>query len=140
MRGISIAWSIAQYLHENKNKPKTLFATHYHELNEMSKSFERIKNFNVSIKELKDDIIFLRKLKEGGTAHSFGIHVAKMAGMPKQVVQRSKVIMKRLEQAHSSDTKHSIESIIPTQDEMQLSFYRILSYHLRPDHACGAVG
>ena len=102
--GISIAWSIAQYLHENKNKPKTLFATHYHELNEMSKSFERIKNFNVSIKELKDDIIFLRKLKEGGTAHSFGIHVAKMAGMPNEVIKNAEKKLKFLE---SSNIKKS---------------------------------
>ena len=102
--GISIAWSIAQYLHENKNKPKTLFATHYHELNEMSKSFERIKNFNVSIKELKDDIIFLRKLKEGGTAHSFGIHVARMAGMPIEVIKNAEKKLKFLE---SSNIKKS---------------------------------
>ena len=98
--GISIAWSIAQYLHENKNKPKTLFATHYHELNEMSNSFERIKNFNVSIKELKDDIIFLRKLKEGGTAHSFGIHVAKMAGMPNEVIKNAEKKLKFLENSN----------------------------------------
>ena len=98
--GISIAWSIAQYLHENKNKPKTLFATHYHELNEMSKNFERIKNFNVSIKELKDDIIFLRKLKEGGTAHSFGIHVAKMAGMPNEVIKNAEKKLKFLESSN----------------------------------------
>ena len=123
--GISIAWAIAEFLHQHITTPKTLFATHYHELNEMSATFERIKNYNVSVKEINQKILFLRKLVAGGSEHSFGIHVAKMAGMPKQVVQRSKVIMKRLEQAHSSDTKHSIESIIPTQDEMQLSFFQL---------------
>ena len=123
--GISIAWAIAEFLHQHITTPKTLFATHYHELNEMSATFERIKNYNVSVKEINQKILFLRKLVAGGSEHSFGIHVAKMAGMPKQVVQRSKVIMKRLEQAHSSETKHSIESIIPRQDEMQLSFFQL---------------
>ena len=123
--GISIAWAIAEFLHQHITTPKTLFATHYHELNEMSATFERIKNYNVSVKEINQKILFLRKLVAGGSEHSFGIHVAKMAGMPKQVVQRSKAIMKRLEQAHSSETKHSIESIIPTQDEMQLSFFQL---------------
>ena len=95
--GISIAWAIAEFLHQSALKPKTLFATHYHELNEMSKSMERIKNFNVSIKETKDTILFLRKLVPGGSEHSFGIHVAKMAGMPKRVVDRANDVLKVLE-------------------------------------------
>ena len=96
--GISIAWSIIEYIHEKKNaRAKTLFATHYHELNEMEKRFCRIKNFNVSVKEVDNKVIFLRKLVPGGSEHSFGIHVAKMAGMPKSVVNRADEILKRLE-------------------------------------------
>ena len=87
--GISIAWAIAEYLHQHPSKAKTLFATHYHELNEMCNNFERIKNFNVSVQEVGSKIIFLRKLMPGGSAHSFGIHVAKLAGMPKTVLQKS---------------------------------------------------
>ena len=101
--GISIAWAISEYLHEHPAKPKTLFATHYHELNEMTETFNRIKNFNVSVKELKDNVLFLRKLVEGGSEHSFGIHVAKMAGMPQQVLQRANKILKKLEKSHSSE-------------------------------------
>ena len=123
--GISIAWAIAEFLHEHPTKAKTLFATHYHELNDMTSTFERIKNFNVSVKEINQKILFLRKLVEGGSEHSFGIHVAKMAGMPQQVVQRSKVIMKRLEQAHASDSKDTTNSIMPKEDEMQLSFFQL---------------
>ena len=101
--GISIAWAIAEYLHENKKaKCKTLFATHYHELNEMTHKFSRIKNFNVSVKEVGKKILFIRKLVEGGSEHSFGIHVAKMAGMPSQVVKRSEQILNDLETMHSS--------------------------------------
>ena len=100
--GISIAWAIAEFLHQHSTQAKTLFATHYHELNEMTKSFERIRNFNVSVKEIGNQILFLRKLVEGGSEHSFGIHVAKMAGMPKSVVDRANIIMKRLEKAHAS--------------------------------------
>ena len=101
--GISIAWAIAEYLHENKKaKCKTLFATHYHELNEMTHKFDRIKNFNVSVKEVGKKILFIRKLVEGGSEHSFGIHVAKMAGMPSQVVKRSEQILHDLEAMHSS--------------------------------------
>ena len=92
--GISIAWSIAEFLHENPAKPKTLFATHYHELNEMSEQFSRIKNYNVSVKELKDTVLFIRKLVKGGSAHSFGIHVAKMAGMPQIVILKAQKILK----------------------------------------------
>ena len=92
--GISIAWAISEYLHEHPAKAKTLFATHYHELNEMTETFERIKNYNVSVKELKDNVLFLRKLVPGGSEHSFGIHVAKMAGMPQQVLHRANKILK----------------------------------------------
>ncbi len=95
--GISIAWAISEFLHEHPTKAKTLFATHYHELNEMTATFERIKNFNVSVKELKDNIIFLRKLVSGGSNHSFGIHVAKLAGMPNMVIHRANKILEKLE-------------------------------------------
>jgi DNA mismatch repair protein MutS len=94
--GISIAWAISEFLHEHPSKAKTLFATHYHELNEMTNTFERIKNFNVSVKELKDTIIFLRKLVSGGSNHSFGIHVAKLAGMPNMVIHRANKILSKL--------------------------------------------
>jgi DNA mismatch repair protein MutS len=121
--GISIAWAISEYLHEHPSKPKTLFATHYHELNEMTETFERIKNFNVSVKELKDNVLFLRKLIEGGSEHSFGIHVAKMAGMPQQVIHRANKILKRLEKSHSSEElTNKVKSI---NDEMQLSFFNL---------------
>ena len=122
--GISIAWAIAEYLHEHPSKAKTLFATHYHELNDMAQTFERIKNFTISIKELKDTIIFLRKLIPGGSEHSFGIHVAKMAGMPSSVIHRANKILKKLEQNHSSEEikdklKHA------TEEEVQLSFFKL---------------
>ncbi len=100
--GISIAWAISEYLHEHPSRAKTLFATHYHELNEMTETFERIKNFNVSVRELKDTVLFMRKLVEGGSEHSFGIHVAKMAGMPQQVIQRANEILKKLDKSHTS--------------------------------------
>ena len=103
--GISIAWAMAEYIHEHPvAKAKTLFATHYHELNEMEKSFERIKNYNVSVKELDDKVIFLRKLQKGGSEHSFGIHVAQMAGMPKSVVNRANEILKELENSGQKDS------------------------------------
>lgn len=122
--GISIAWAISEYLHEHPGRPKTLFATHYHELNEMSETFARIKNYNVSVKELKDTVLFLRKLVKGGSAHSFGIHVAKMAGMPQQVVRRATKMMERLEKSHKS--KELLETIKDSaQDEMQLSFFNL---------------
>ena len=96
--GISIAWAIVEYIHEYpKGKARTLFATHYHELNEMEKSFKRIKNYNVSVKEIDNKVIFLRKLERGGSEHSFGIHVAKMAGMPKSIVKRANEILHQLE-------------------------------------------
>ena len=121
--GISIAWAISEYLHEHPAKPKTLFATHYHELNEMSETFGRIKNFNVSVKELKDNVLFLRKLVAGGSAHSFGIHVAKMAGMPQQVLHRANKILKKLEQSHSSE--ELTDKVKTLNDDMQLSFFNL---------------
>jgi DNA mismatch repair protein MutS len=122
--GISIAWAIAEFLHEHSTKPKTLFATHYHELNDMMSTFKRIKNFNVSVKEIDNQILFLRKLVEGGSEHSFGIHVAKMAGMPKQVVEKSKLIMKRLEKAHSTEGKSKVTESNNDED-LQLSFFQL---------------
>jgi DNA mismatch repair protein MutS len=121
--GISIAWAISEYLHEHPSRAKTLFATHYHELNEMTETFERIKNFNVSVKELKDKVLFLRKLVEGGSAHSFGIHVAKMAGMPQQVIHRANKILKQLEKSHSSE--ELTDKMKSLNDEMQLSFFNL---------------
>jgi DNA mismatch repair protein MutS len=121
--GISIAWAISEYLHEHPSRAKTLFATHYHELNEMTETFERIKNFNVSVKELKDKVLFLRKLVEGGSGHSFGIHVAKMAGMPQQVIHRANKILKQLEKSHSSEElTNKMKSL---NDDMQLSFFNL---------------
>ena len=121
--GISIAWAISEYLHEHPGRPKTLFATHYHELNEMTETFSRIKNFNVAVKELKDTVLFLRKLVEGGSEHSFGIHVAKMAGMPQQVIHRANKILKKLEQSHSSE--ELTDKVKSLKDEMQLSFFNL---------------
>lgn len=121
--GISIAWAISEYLHEHPSKAKTLFATHYHELNEMTETFERIKNFNVSVKELKDNVLFIRKLVEGGSHHSFGIHVAKMAGMPQQVIRRANKILKKLEKSHSSE--ELTDKVKSLKDEMQLSFFNL---------------
>ena len=121
--GISIAWAISEYLHEHPSKAKTLFATHYHELNEMSETFDRIKNYNVSIKELKDNVLFLRKLVPGGSEHSFGIHVAKMAGMPQQVIHRANKVLKQLEKSHSSE--ELTDKVKSLKDEMQLSFFNL---------------
>lgn len=120
--GISIAWAIAEYLHEHPAKPKTLFATHYHELNEMEVIFDGIQNFNVSVKELKDNVLFIRKLVKGGSAHSFGIHVAKMAGMPQTVIQKAQKLLKKLEKDHSSEALVGIKS---DKDEMQLSIFSL---------------
>ncbi|MGL2966656.1 DNA mismatch repair protein MutS [Flavobacterium sp. XGLA_31] len=120
--GISIAWAIAEFLHENPARPKTLFATHYHELNEMSESLTRIQNYNVSVKELKDTVLFIRKLVKGGSAHSFGIHVAKMAGMPQMVIQKAQKLLKKLEKNHSSDALNGIKS---DKEEMQLSIFNL---------------
>ncbi|GIJ96911.1 DNA mismatch repair protein MutS [Capnocytophaga stomatis] len=121
--GISIAWAIAEYLHEHPSKAKTLFATHYHELNEMTESFERIKNFNVSVKETKDNVLFIRKLVPGGSAHSFGIHVAKMAGMPQFVIQKANKMLKKLESSHASE--NTSQMLKSAQKEMQLSFFNM---------------
>jgi DNA mismatch repair protein MutS len=120
--GISIAWAIAEFLHEHPSKPKTLFATHYHELNEMSGSLPRIQNYNVSVKELKDTVLFIRKLVKGGSAHSFGIHVAKMAGMPQIVILKAQKLLKKLEKDHSNEALNGIKS---TKDEMQMSFFNL---------------
>ena len=129
--GISIAWAIAEYLHENpKAKAKTLFATHYHELNEMANRFERIHNFNVSVKELGSKVLFLRKLVAGGSAHSFGIHVAKLAGMPAPVVKRAEAVLKDLEASHASvgsgsNTKSSKPAVQAIAQDVQLSFFAL---------------
>lgn len=121
--GISIAWAISEYLHQHPTQAKTLFATHYHELNEMTATFNRIKNYNVSVKELKDNVLFLRKLTPGGSEHSFGIHVAKMAGMPQQVISKANKILKKLEKSHSSEELTT--KLTDAQNEMQLSFFNM---------------
>lgn len=122
--GVSIAWAIAEYLHQHSAQPKTLFATHYHELNEMASSFDRIKNYHISIKENKGNIIFLRKLVEGGSEHSFGIHVAKLAGMPKKVVDRATEILETLEENRTKDTsKKKLRKV--KEDGLQLSFFQL---------------
>jgi DNA mismatch repair protein MutS len=122
--GISIAWAIAEYLHEHPSKAKTLFATHYHELNDMSTTFERIQNFNVSVKELKDKVLFLRKLVPGGSEHSFGIYVAQIAGMPSSVIHRAKKMLKQLEKNHtSSNIKESLKTA--SENDIQLSFFKL---------------
>ena len=113
-----------EYLHEHPSKAKTLFATHYHELNEMTTTFDRIKNFNVSVKELKDTIIFLRKLVAGGSNHSFGIHVAKLAGMPNQVIHRASKILEQLEKKQTSEeVKETLKGV--QHDDLQLSFFQL---------------
>ncbi len=124
--GISIAWSIASYIHDHPSKPKTLFATHYHELNEMYQSFERIKNFNVSVKELKDNVLFLRKLVPGGSEHSFGIHVAKMAGMPQLVIKNAQKMLALLEKnGKGITTKDAINQAKNETKDLQLSFFQL---------------
>ncbi len=122
--GVSIAWAIAEYLHQHPTQAKTLFATHYHELNEMTLNFERIKNFHVTIQENKGNIIFLRKLVQGGSEHSFGIHVAKLAGMPSKVVNRANEILKTLEESRSQgSSKEKIKKV--TEENLQLSFFQL---------------
>ncbi|MGL6129002.1 DNA mismatch repair protein MutS [Chryseobacterium artocarpi] len=123
--GVSIAWAIAEYLHQHTTQAKTLFATHYHELNEMTVNFERVKNFHVSIQENKGNIIFMRKLVPGGSEHSFGIHVAKLAGMPSKVVNRANEILKTLEASRTQDggTSENIKRV--TEENMQLSFFQL---------------
>ncbi|WP_244094379.1 DNA mismatch repair protein MutS [Flavobacterium psychrophilum] len=120
--GVSIAWAIAEFLHENPAQPKTLFATHYHELNEMTESLPRIQNYNVSVKELKDTVLFIRKLVKGGSAHSFGIHVAKMAGMPQIVLQKAEKILKKLEKNHSAEALSGTKG---NKDDIQLSIFNL---------------
>lgn len=123
--GISIAWAITEYLHQNKTaRPKTMFATHYHELNEMCTSFDRIHNFNVSVKEVGNKVIFMRKLMPGGSNHSFGIHVARMAGMPKEVINRADQVLLQLEKNHSSDLKKEARAIA-ADTKMQLSIFQL---------------
>lgn len=125
--GISIAWAISEYIHEHSlTKAKTLFATHYHELNEMANSFKRIKNFHVSVKEVGNKVIFMRTLQPGGTEHSFGIHVAEMAGMPKSVVKRSAEILKDLEKSHKKNSlSKPINEIADHREGLQLSFFQL---------------
>ena len=125
--GISIAWAIATYLHEHpKYHPKTMFATHYHELNQMSGSFNRIKNFNVSVKEMDKRILFLRKLIEGGSEHSFGIHVAKVAGMPNKIVSDAEEMLGRLENNNSSNkVDKNLNKKETKEGEPQLSFFQL---------------
>ena len=125
--GISIAWSIVEYIHENpKARAKTLFATHYHELNEMEKTFKRIKNYNVSVKEIDNKIIFLRKLTAGGSEHSFGIHVAQMAGMPQSITQRAESILKEMEQHNrKKGISKPLTEIVENREGFQLSFFQL---------------
>ncbi|HPC98215.1 MAG TPA: DNA mismatch repair protein MutS [Bacteroidales bacterium] len=124
--GISIAWAIVEYLHECRMRPKTLFATHYHELNEMETSFRRVRNYNVSIMESENRIIFLRKLKRGGSEHSFGIHVARMAGVPVSVVKRAEEILSELEQSHEKqELTRPVDDFINKREGLQLSFFQL---------------
>ncbi len=123
--GVSIAWAIAEYLHQNKFRPKTMFATHYHELNEMEKHFERIKNYNVSIREAGNRIIFIRKLEPGGSNHSFGIHVASMAGMPPKVINTANEILRMLENKNNTDDTERVLSDKMANDNMQLSLFQL---------------
>ena len=126
--GISIAWAIVEYLHEQpRARARTLFATHYHELNEMEKNFKRIKNYNVSVKEQDGKVIFLRKLQRGGSEHSFGIHVAEIAGMPRSIVKRANVILKQLEadNAQVGSAGKPIANLAGSREGMQLSFFQL---------------
>jgi DNA mismatch repair protein MutS len=125
--GISIAWAIVEYIHENLNaRAKTLFATHYHELNEMEKTFKRIKNYNVSVKEIDNNVIFMRKLERGGSEHSFGIHVAKMAGMPQSITNRAETILEQMEKSNrKGGMKKPIEDFVEKQEGYQLSFFQL---------------
>lgn len=125
--GISIAWSIVEHIHEHpKARAKTLFATHYHELNEMEKSFKRVKNYNVSVREVDNKVIFLRKLVKGGSEHSFGIHVARMAGMPKSIVTRANEILKELETSHRRELLHEpVKDLARNREGFQTSFFQL---------------
>lgn len=129
--GISIAWAIVEHIHENgRFRPKTLFATHYHELNEMEKSYRRVKNFNVSVRESGGKVVFMRKLEPGGSAHSFGIHVAKLAGMPPSIIKRANQVLVRLESSEDSARKEpekgkNLENLGKTRDGYQMSFFQL---------------
>ena len=133
--GISIAWAIVEYIHEQRGHAKTLFATHYHELNEMEESFQRIRNYNVSVRESNGKVIFMRKLVRGGSEHSFGIHVAKLAGMPSSIIQRANQILKDLEQGAKSHDGASVgnrkseigsgKATVSAPNGMQLSFFQL---------------
>ena len=123
--GISIAWAIVEYIHENNRaKARTLFATHYHELNEMQSTYSRIKNFNVTVREVDGKVIFLRKLERGGSEHSFGIHVAKLAGMPSSIVTRADQVLKQLEATKNNEVGGSIQ-ITKKQDNVQMNFFQL---------------
>ena len=123
--GISIAWAIVEYIHESRFRPKTLFATHYHELNDMEKTMTRIRNYNVSVKEVNNKVIFLRKLARGGSEHSFGIHVAKMAGMPQSIVKRAEKILQELENANREGRQRPTTNIAQGKEGLQLSFFQL---------------
>ena len=128
--GISIAWAIVEHIHEFGNaRPKTLFATHYHELNEMASTFPRIANYNVSVKEIKGKVVFLRKLAPGGSEHSFGIHVAKLAGMPGSIVRRAEEVLHQLESTYRGSDKAAVSSLKPagaaSSGGVQLSFFQL---------------
>ena len=125
--GISIAWAIVEYIHENSRfHAKTLFATHYHELNEMAKTFKRIANYNVSVREIDGKVVFLRKLVEGGSEHSFGIHVAKLAGLPPAIISRANEVLRQLESANAKDaTTQSLTEMTSGGKSVQLSFFQL---------------
>ena len=130
--GISIAWAIVEYIHEHLGHAKTLFATHYHELNEMEKSFSRIRNYNVSVKEINGKVIFLRKLSRGGSEHSFGIHVAKLAGMPPSILKRANEVLAKLEGENLAEDKKKVQTLSKPMQQigaerggMQLSFFQL---------------
>ena len=115
-----------EYIHEIQSRPKTLFATHYHELNEMEKTFKRVKNYNVSVREMNGKVVFLRKLVPGGSEHSFGIHVAKIAGMPKTIVHRADEVLKRLEQNNNNDSlSKDLDDVANNRNGVQLSFFQL---------------
>jgi DNA mismatch repair protein MutS len=121
--GVSLAWAVAEYLHEHRTQAKTIFATHYHELNEMATQFKKIKNFNVSIKEFDGKILFLRKLVPGGVAHSFGIHVARMAGIPKKVIDRAEKILEKLEEKKVFNTNKIVSKINNAENKINLNLF-----------------
>lgn len=128
--GISIAWSIVEYIHQSKFRPKTLFATHYHELNEMEKTYDRVVNYNVSVKEINGKVVFLRKLQPGGSEHSFGIHVAKLAGMPKSIVERANEVLHHLESSAGRGDGQAVSKAAAVENieapaGMQLSFFQL---------------